>query len=167
LAVPPLRDRASDIPLFIDHFRHHFAKKFGVEPWKPDAAMLERFMRYRWPGNVRQLAQVIERVYALEAPPLLPTDTAHRAPEPRPASAATPVTSQANASSALLPVVNLEELRRLAVRQAMAMSDGHKGKAAEMLGVHLNTMTRLVEEAMPEASRRRGRRHPPMKPTAK
>ena len=45
----------------------------------------------------------------------------------------------------------------MAVRQALAMTDGHKGKAANLLGVHLNTMTRLVEEAMPEASRRRPR----------
>lgn len=158
LAVPPLRDRPTDIPLFVDHFRLFFAEKFGVTPWQPDAATLARFMRYRWPGNVRQLAQVIERVYALDAPPSLPTD-ADAAAVPSPASLPLPLPASIDNP---LPVVNLDELRKLAVRQALAMTDGHKGKAAQLLGVHLNTMTRLVEEAMPEASlRRTGRRVPP------
>ena len=157
LAVPPLRDRAADIPLFVDHFRLFFAAKFGVEPWQPDAATLARFMRYRWPGNVRQLAQVIERVYALDAPPLLPADA--DADARAAGSSAVPSAALPASLETPLPVVNLDELRRLAVRQALALTDGHKGKAAQLLGVHLNTMTRLVEEAMPEASlRRTGRR---------
>jgi DNA-binding NtrC family response regulator len=157
LAVPPLRDRASDIPLFVDHFRTFFAEKFGVHLWQPDAAMLARFMRYRWPGNVRQLSQVIERVYALGTPPDIPTDDA-----PAAESQELPAAGLATLGLTIdnpLPVVNLEELRKLAVRQALAMTDGHKGRAAELLGVHINTMTRLVEEALPEASlRRTGRR---------
>ena len=156
LAVPALRDRPTDIPLFIDHFRFFFAAKFGVEPWTPDAATQARFMRYRWPGNVRQLAQVIERVYALDAPPLLPADADTATLE---SAVVAPAVAPAGSGSPL-PVVNLDELRKLAVRQALAMTEGHKGKAAQLLGVHLNTMTRLVEEAMPEASlRRTGRRN--------
>jgi DNA-binding NtrC family response regulator len=157
LAVPPLRARAADIPLFVDHFRRFFAAKFAVEPWAPDAATLARFMRYRWPGNVRQLAQVIERVYALDTPPLLPADADTLAGGSPPLLPAPPAWLDSP-----LPVVNLDELRKLAVRQALAMTDGPKGKAAQLLGVHLNTMTRLVEEAMPEASlRRTGRRVTP------
>jgi DNA-binding NtrC family response regulator len=158
LAVPPLRDRASDIPLFVDHFRTFFAEKFGVNPWQPDAATLGRFMRYRWPGNVRQLSQVIERVYALGTPPDIPTDDDVPGADSQQLSAAGLATLPLSLDQPL-PVVNLEELRKLAVRQALAMTDGHKGRAAQLLGVHLNTMTRLVEEALPEASlRRTGRR---------
>ena len=153
LEVPPLRERVADIPRFVDHFRRFFAAKFGVAPWQPDAATLARFMRYRWPGNVRQLAQVIERVYALDAPPMLPAHDDSLTME-QASTAALP-----SGIDIALPVVNLEELKKIAVRQALAMTDGHKGKAAQLLGVHLNTMTRLVEEALPEASRRRqGRR---------
>jgi DNA-binding NtrC family response regulator len=158
LAVPPLRDRASDIPLFVDHFRTFFAEKFGVNPWQPDAATLSRFMRYRWPGNVRQLSQVIERVYALGTPPDIPTDDDVPGANSHELSAVG-LAALPLALDQPLPVVNLEELRKLAVRQALAMTDGHKGRAAELLGVHINTMTRLVEEALPEASlRRTGRR---------
>ncbi len=158
LVVPPLRDRTADIPLFINHFRHHFAEKFAVEPWEPDAVTLERFIRYRWPGNVRQLAQVIERVYALATPPLLPKDADERLPQPSHMQVAESASKLSTQGEHTLPVVNLDELRKLAVRQAMAMTAGHKGNAAELLGVHLNTMTRLVKEAMPEASRHRTRR---------
>jgi DNA-binding NtrC family response regulator len=161
LAVPPLRERAADIPLFVDHFRLFFAEKFGTAPWQPDAATLARFMRYRWPGNVRQLAQVIERIYALDTPPVLPTDDHSSAAERRTLSA-NGVGPRSLAIDNPLPVVNLEELKKLAVRQALAMTDGHKGKAAQLLGVHLNTMTRLVEEAMPEASQRRTTRRKPL-----
>jgi hypothetical protein len=52
-------------------------------------------------------------------------------------------------------MLNLEALRQFAVRQALAITDGHKGRAAELLGVHINTMTRLVEEAVPAAGQRR------------
>ena len=153
LAVPPLRERVADIPRFVDHFRRFFAAKFGVAPWQPDAATMAQFMRYRWPGNVRQLAKVIERVYALDAPPILPVHDDSVTME----QASTAALPSGNDIS--LPVVNLEELKKIAVRQALAMTDGHKGKAAQLLGVHLNTITRLVEEALPEASRRRqGRR---------
>lgn len=48
-----------------------------------------------------------------------------------------------------LPLLNLDALRRLAVRQAIARTDGHRGRAAELLGVSLNTMTRLVAECCP------------------
>jgi DNA-binding NtrC family response regulator len=49
-----------------------------------------------------------------------------------------------------VPLLNLGELRRLAVRQAMRLTNGHRGRAAELLGVSLNTMTRLVAESCPE-----------------
>jgi DNA-binding protein Fis len=54
-----------------------------------------------------------------------------------------------------LPALDLETLRRIAVRQAMKCTDGHRGRAAALLGVHINTMTKLVEEALPGWSRRR------------
>jgi DNA-binding NtrC family response regulator len=58
-----------------------------------------------------------------------------------------------------VPVYNLVELRRLAVRQAIAATEGHRGRAAELLGVSLNTMTRLVAECCPEhAASRAGRK---------
>lgn len=148
--VPPLRDRLDDIPLFLEHFARHFALKFAAEQWQPDAATMDRFLRYRWPGNVRQLAQAVERAYALGHVPPLPEERAESAGK---------TTARASLSTspdeAALPVLNLAALRRMAVRQAMSVTNGHKGQAASLLGVHINTMTKLVEVTLPALSQRR------------
>ena len=63
----------------------------------------------------------------------------------------------------VLPVCNLIELRKIAVRQALATAEGRIGEAASLLGVSRNTMTKLVAEACPDRAGRQGRR-PPVKP---
>jgi len=151
--VPPLRDRVEDIPLFVRHFCLLFAARFDAEAWEPDDATLDRLARYRWPGNVRQLAQAIERVYALGELPALAYDTLGTAVTP--SADDRPAVNAAGDEEPPLPALNLETLRLIAVRQAMRATQGHKGRAAALLGVHLNTMTKLVEEALPASSRRR------------
>lgn len=141
ITVPALRDRAHDIPLFVKHFSAAFAERLGREPWAPDAATLARMMRCRWPGNIRQLAQFVERVYVFGAVPELPE-------EALPAGAEQPAPAAVSGfAEPQLPVLNLESLRRIAVRQALVATGGHKGRAAALLGVHLNTMTKFVGEA--------------------
>jgi DNA-binding NtrC family response regulator len=68
------------------------------------------------------------------------------------------------ASEQRVPVFNLDELRRLAVRQALEFTQGHRGQAATLLGVSLNTMTRLVAESCPEVQSKSGRRRVPPPP---
>jgi len=128
LSMPPLRDRAQDIPSFIDFFSRKYAARYDQPLWEPDAETLSRFCAYRWPGNVRQLSHVIEQSYVLECEPTLPG------------------ASVANERSVSLPFTNLGKLRRAAVEQALQATGGHKGRAAEMLGVHPNTLTRLLAQ---------------------
>jgi DNA-binding NtrC family response regulator len=90
---------------------------------------LQQFCEYRWPGNVRQLANVIEQAYVLDCEPRLP-----ERPLPR-------VTAESS-----LPYMDLAKLRRAAVHQALRATQGHKGRAARLLGVHPNTMTRLLAQ---------------------
>lgn len=186
LTVPPLRARADDIPRFVEHFSAHFAREYGRPQWQPDPRMLDRFMRHSWPGNVRQLAQTIQRVYVFEDR----IDTVLA--EVFDASAAPTARAVAEASTAALdrgdapeipagepsgvqgsslaeprvPVFNLDELRRLAVRQALDFTQGHRGQAAALLGVSLNTMTRLVAESCPDVPTKSGRKRaaPPPRP---
>jgi DNA-binding NtrC family response regulator len=165
LSVPPLRARADDIPRFIEHFAAFFAYEYDRPLWQPDADLLERLVRYAWPGNVRQLAQTIQRAYIFE-------DRIDRVMDELLASGAGDATAVATVTEAadspplappepveqLVPVFNLDELRRLAVRQALVKTEGHRGRAAELLGVSLNTMTRLVAECCPEITARAGRK---------
>jgi len=166
LSVPPLRDRVDDIPRFIEHFAAFFAYEYDRPLWQPDADLLERLVRYPWPGNVRQLAQTIQRAYIFEdridrvMAELLATGagdvTAATVPAAVTAEAAQPAPPAPEDRP--VPVFNLDELRRLAVRQALLKTEGHRGRAAELLGVSLNTMTRLVAESCPEIAARAGRK---------
>jgi two-component system nitrogen regulation response regulator NtrX len=60
--VPPLRDRASDIPLLAEHFMSELAREYGRRPKRFDPAALAGLRAYSWPGNVRELRNVIERL---------------------------------------------------------------------------------------------------------
>jgi len=69
--VPPLRERAEDIPLLVWHFVQHFARRMNrrIETISSDA--MERLTRYPWPGNIRELENLIERAAVLSAGPVL------------------------------------------------------------------------------------------------
>jgi DNA-binding NtrC family response regulator len=110
---------------------------------------------------------MVQRVYVFEdrrtelLDALLVTGETPVSPPPPSASGGTPdaPTEDVPAGEPAVPVFNLVELRRLAVRQALTATDGHRGHAAQLLGVSLNTMTRLVAECCPEhAAARAGRK---------
>jgi DNA-binding NtrC family response regulator len=128
LRVPALRERVEDIPEFVSFFANHFAARYKRPVWNPDGETLARFCEYTWPGNIRQLAHVIEQSYVLDCAPELPSGDRQRS------------------ASQTLPFFNLDELRNVAVRQALHATGGHKGRAARLLGVHANTLTRLLAD---------------------
>jgi DNA-binding NtrC family response regulator len=128
LKMPALRERSSDIPRFVEYFARKYAARYGQPVWKPSDEVLQAFCEYAWPGNIRQLSYVIEQSYVLECEPSIPGQ------------------SRANLSAVDLPFTDLCKLRRAAVEQALRTSQGHKGRAAKLLGVHPNTMTRLISQ---------------------
>src|ERR1700723_693072 len=65
IEVPPLRERAADIPLLVDYFIDRFGKKAGKKFRKIDKRTLKLFQAYSWPGNIRELQNVIERAVIL------------------------------------------------------------------------------------------------------
>ncbi|MDC0937208.1 sigma-54 dependent transcriptional regulator [Pirellulales bacterium] len=129
LRLPSLRERRSDIPELAAHFSQKFAARYNQPErvFKPEE--LARFCEYDWPGNVRQLAFLIEQAYVLDCAPQLPNQ---------------PIEKRAESD---LPFVNLARLRAKAVSQAMRTTGGRKGDAAKLLGVHPNTMTRLLSQS--------------------
>ena len=129
LRMPPLRERVADIPLFIEYFSKKFAKRYDQPEWRPDADSLQEFCEYRWPGNIRQLSYVLEQSYVLQCIPSIPGRGAID-----------------GLGSKELPFTDLGRLRRAAVDQALRTARGHKGRAAKLLGIHPNTMTRLLAQ---------------------
>jgi DNA-binding NtrC family response regulator len=159
LDVPPLRARPEDIPRFIHHFAAHFAREYGVARWQPDEDLMGRLATLSWPGNVRQLAQTVQRVYIFgdRVEQVLADLFAADKNDLSDSDAGEPLSAPLS-DEPIVPVFNLDELRRLAVRQALAKTDGHRGQAAELLGISLSTMTRLALECCPEMAAKVGRR---------
>ncbi|OHB80690.1 MAG: hypothetical protein A2W31_12880 [Planctomycetes bacterium RBG_16_64_10] len=143
LRVPALRSRSGDIPTFVGFFSHKFAAKYGRPVWQPDADELRAFCEYPWPGNIRQLSHTIEQAYVLDCAPHLPG------------------TARECDQTTTLPFMDLARLRQVAVRQALQTTRGHKSRAARLLGVHPNTMTRLLAQLSDNQSTNRGRSAPP------
>jgi DNA-binding NtrC family response regulator len=135
LRVPALRERVQDIPSFIQFFSKKFAKQYRRPAWTPDPDTLRAFCAYTWPGNIRQLSHVIEQSYVLDCQPSLP----HQRVE---------------TINTTLPCFDLARLRLTAVRQALRATQGHKGRAARLLGIHANTLTRMLAELKGEDAKR-------------
>jgi DNA-binding NtrC family response regulator len=134
LRVPALRDRVEDIPELIEFFSRRFAAHYKLPLWRPDGDTLKRFCEFHWPGNVRQLSHVIEQAYVLDCAPSLPQ-----------VERVVPV-------DVTLPYMDLTRLRFAAIHQALQTTRGHKGRAAKLLGVHANTLTRMLAQMEAEAT---------------
>jgi DNA-binding NtrC family response regulator len=128
LKVPPLRERIEDLPEFVDFFSRKYSQQYNRALWQADADTLREFCEFSWPGNVRQLSHIIEQAYVLDCVPCLPNS------------------ARTGRGQVQLPFMNLSRLRATAVKQALATTRGHKGKAAKLLGVHANTLTRILAQ---------------------
>ncbi len=72
--LPPLRERLEDIPLLANHFLNHFTRTMGKEIKGFSSEAIQRLMLHRWPGNIRELANVVERAVALASKDVISPD---------------------------------------------------------------------------------------------
>ena len=138
--VPPLRERQGDIPLLVRHFTQHFSRRMNKVMETIPSAMMDALSRYHWPGNIRELQNVIERAVIVSAGPALTVDVADlKFPKAGP-----PVEKAAfpkPANGALHSV--LEETERQQILKALKESNwvvaGPNGAAA-LLGMNRSTL---------------------------
>ncbi len=123
IELPPLRERASDIPLLAGHLLAEIARRHGVAPPRLEEAAAELLAGEPWPGNVRELANVLERAVILSEGPAI------RVSDLRPL---------------LRPLNRAGERDRL--KQALTTADGDKRRAAEILGMSYRALLRKVKE---------------------
>ena len=134
--LPSLRKRREDIPLLVEHFNQKFSEVYGLAPKKIPEETLKLLSGYRWPGNVRQLENAVERAFALgEKPEIAPHDLP---PEVR---GETPAQTAAQAEP-----VTFKEAEKAAVERAMAAAGDNKSEAARLLGVPRNRLYRLLKQ---------------------
>jgi PAS domain S-box-containing protein len=151
IALPPLRDREGDVPLLVHFLVARFAARVGVRIESVGKATMERLSRYSWPGNIRELENVLERAIILSNGPTLEIDSevfalaAARAanagpPTPSGSERGRPTAAGAGATP---PLESLESSTRNHILAALEKSgwviDGPRG-AAKILGLHPNTL---------------------------
>jgi transcriptional regulator with GAF, ATPase, and Fis domain len=147
--IPPLRERRSDIPQLVTFFAARFGRRFGKRIESVAPASMERLLSYGWPGNIRELQNVVERAVVLASGPVLALD-----PEATPASSRPPVPGPAQSETARaldargLPTLleNVERIQiTLALEQSHGVIEGPRG-AASLLHLHPNTLRGRMEK---------------------
>jgi transcriptional regulator with PAS, ATPase and Fis domain len=140
LRMPPLRERASDIPALAEHFLSKIAEQEGAERKRISPDAIETLMRYSWPGNVRQLEHALESAVALSGRRMVLD------PGDLDLHAETLTSDLARICSLDLPEtgINFEELimgiERCLLERALAKSGGNKARAANMLQMKRTTL---------------------------
>jgi DNA-binding NtrC family response regulator len=133
--IPPLREHKEDIPELVDHFFARFARENGKDILKITPAALKLLTDYHWPGNVRQLENIIERAVALSSGPVLDAGDIHLDARPAPSS------SSASGGVPFLPEgMTLEQWEDEMIREAMRRAGGNKSEAARLLGLSRNAL---------------------------
>lgn len=145
--LPRLVDRADDIPLLIEHFIRQFSRRHERAIRGVSLPARRRLLSFHWPGNVRQLRNVIESMVVVDSDGLLdlddlPDELAERG-EPAAAAAAA---AGGGASLAALVGRPLEEVERLFITETLRMTGGNREEAAEMLQIGERTLYRKIKE---------------------
>jgi PAS domain S-box-containing protein len=150
ISLPPLRDRAGDVPMLVNFLVGRFAPRVGVRIDSVGRATMESLSQYFWPGNVRELENVLERAVIVSNGPTLEIDpevfaSATAAPSANsgpPMPSGSESTRQAT-TNAPRPFESLESNIRnhilAALEQSSWVIDGPRG-AAKILGLHPNTL---------------------------
>jgi transcriptional regulator with PAS, ATPase and Fis domain len=134
--LPPLRERKEDIPLFALHFLNIFNQEFGRKILGLMPNVEQKLIEYNWPGNIRELKNVIERAVHLSKGLYLSEEyikTESSAPSPAPVS--TPWG----------PQLLLRDMEREYVSSVLTSVRGNKSQAAEILGISRARLRRILE----------------------
>jgi Nif-specific regulatory protein len=137
LNMPPLRERREDIPVLADHFIHKISSKGKSKSKALSQAARACLMGHDWPGNVRELENAIERALILgSGDVILPEDLPEEILE-----AVSPATSAAPKYHGAL-----QDTKKQIILEALHRSGGNYLEAAERLGVHPNSLLRLIRK---------------------
>ncbi len=132
IVMPPLRDRAEDIPLLINHFVDIFAKRYHRNIAGFDSASIKKLEQYSWPGNVRELRNLVEHHVVLADSPDLKVDDLPDSNAPK------------DTLDADIPT--LADLERRYIKKVMERFNGNRKMVAEALGIDKSTLWRKLQQ---------------------
>ncbi len=132
--LPPLRERADDTELLVNHFLAIFSRKYAKVGLRLGLGALKKLQQYAWPGNVRELMHAVERAVIMsESLVLQPSDFFLSAPDVRD-------------DGLVFDSFNLEEVEKTVIRRAISKNGGNISHAAKELGLTRTSLYRRLEK---------------------
>ncbi|WP_371378346.1 sigma 54-interacting transcriptional regulator [Sporomusa aerivorans] len=135
--VPPLRERKADIEIFIGSFIAEFNAKYHTTVEGVDQDGMRLLLQYDWPGNIRELYNIVGRLAAQATEPVIGVEEVRRVLKRR-------LRFEQHTVSGLQPYARTVDAA--AIREALAQTDGNKQKAAELLGIGRATLWRKLKK---------------------
>jgi DNA-binding NtrC family response regulator len=134
IKMPPLRDRAGDIPLLVDHYLKFFCRKYQKNINKVPATIIKRLESYHWPGNVRELRHAVERAVIMsEAGTFMARDFLQ-------------VNSKSRKAGVAVDSYNLGEVEETVIRKALIKHNGNVSQTAGELGLTRASLYRRIRK---------------------
>ena len=153
IRLPALRDRKNDIPLLVDYFIRKYSSQYGKQPKKLSSRSMSIFLEYDWPGNVREMENLIERGVLLSTGGMIePHDFWDELDAPEIVSGLV-AAADSSAEPALVvhgdtvdELPTLKDVERQMILHALQKTDNNRTHAARMLGVSVRTLRNKLHE---------------------
>jgi DNA-binding NtrC family response regulator len=145
--LPPLRERPGDIPLLVEHFIASANERHGTHVEGAEPALLEALARYAWPGNIRELGNVVERMVIFQKRGCLEVG-ALTLETAKPGGA---VAASTEGRTPVLPPEGIDlratvaELEDSLIEQALARTSGNRNAASQLLGLNRTTLVEKLK----------------------
>jgi DNA-binding NtrC family response regulator len=139
LHLPPLRERAEDIPLFVQHFLEIFNDELDRDVRGVHPSVLTVLKRHPWPGNVRELRNLVESLVLFAGEDEITL-------EDLPGDYRVPSSAPAVSSTGEWQPREMAAIEREAILRTLEYTGGHRANAAKMLGIGLRTLQRKLKE---------------------
>ena len=139
IELPPLRDRVEDVPPLVSLFVERFNRDLDRRIESVDPALLAALQARRWPGNVRELRNVVENMVLFAHGPRLTLDDL-------PPEGGRPGQVALGTAPADWRPRTVADLEREAIERTLAFTEGHRARAAQLLGIGLRTLQRKLKE---------------------
>ena len=141
LTIPSLRDRKEDIPLFVDQLLNNLAKKMGTAISSIDEQAMTALQNYSFPGNVRELENILERAITLSDNNIITAEDLHLKQTPKQTS-----TVDTSLTETTVDPMDLVGQERNSIIQALEKTRWNKTAAAKMLGLSLRQLRYRLEK---------------------
>jgi len=135
IKLPSLRERIKDIPVLTNHFVKQFSEKTNKKTLHISDDFLQKLENYSWPGNIRELKNIIERSVILSSGDTLTSDVLPYEMQ-----------HQAEKSTKSMSAFSMQSVEKLHIQKVLNYTKGNKAETARLLEIGIATLYRKLEE---------------------